>query len=440
METGTATGPDLVMGRRAFTKALAGGALALTWGMPPRLGAWRARVPTTLVTRAAHSARRVGWRQLGILNGAFPSTANFRESDILYNPEDRMYYVFSTEGDGNPLPPTPIAASTAANPTTITAPGHYLKVGMQLYISGHLNNSDDKPSALNNRGAHHYYQVSAVNVGGDPAAFQVVSAAHGWPVASKGGYDGLLNYLPDPHIAMRRASSPEGIALASGEDYVEAICSGIWYPTVIKEGEWSSSSWHLWGTKGAHNIGHLVLKGDRPGPAVWTKGATLGAPLLLGDISVRRNPADGYWYAVGLYRDSNTDMRIYRSKDILSDDLWEPVGAVFANGRPSWATASTPDPNICFVDGRAYVLFAGGKVVGQWNTGIVEVNMTTGMAKGPAVILLEYGTYPIWMNSVLSDLVFVPSGHDGVDRIFAFGSVPYHSGQSAVWGCLDLDD
>jgi hypothetical protein len=160
--------------------------------------------------------------------------------------------------------------------------------------------------------------------------------------------------------------------------------------------------------------------------------------LLLGDISVRKNPTDGYWYAVGLYGGSLNDMRIYRNKDLTNDNTWEPLGSVFADGRPSWATAATPDPNICFADDRAYVLFTGGKAQGQWSTGIVEVDLVTGKAKGPSVILLQYGAYPSWMKSALSDLVFVPSGHDGVDRIFAFGGVPYYSGQNAVWGCLDL--
>lgn len=431
------------MSRRHFTKVVAGGALALVGGAPLWIGVKSAFAHTSLVTRATHAASNVGWRQLGALNVARQPKANFRESDMLYNPDDSMYYVFSTEGDGNPPPPTPIFSSTADTPTTIIAPGHRLKVGMQMFISGH-NNSDGTSSALNNRSAYLYYRVSAVNIGGNPDTFQLVL----WgdpttPVASTGGHGGIINYLPDPHIAMRRASTPEGITRASGGDYVEYVSSGVWYPTVIKEGSFGSSTWHLWGTTlwgttRVPTLGHLTLKGDHPGPSTWPEVATDGSPLLLGDISVRKNPADGYWYAVALYGGSLNDIRIYRSKDITAGNTWELVGSVFADGHPSWATTATPDPNICFADGRAYVLFTGGKVADQWSTGIVEVDIITGKAKGPAAILLKYGAYPSWMNSVLSDLVFVPAGHDGVDRIFAFGGTPYHSGQSAVWGCLDL--
>jgi hypothetical protein len=426
--------------RRDFARVVTGGAVTLLWGVPfwydSRGKSARSRV--SLTARAADAARTNGWRHLGTLNGAAPSRANFRESDVLYNPDDLMYYVFSTEGDGNPAPPTEIVASTAATPTTITARGHRLRVGMQVSIKGHLNDRDDTTSALNNHNSLPYYKVSAINIGGDPDTFQLVSFDGARPVGSTGGYGGLVNYPADPHIAMRRATAPEAITQASGNDYIEYIISGIWYPTIIKEGSAGSSTWHLWGTKGASRIGHSILVGDRPGPSRWPESFTLNPPLPLGDISIRKNPEDGYWYAVGLFDGSTNDIRIYRTNEIVTSNNWEPVGVVFADGHPSWASNYLPDPNICFSGGKAYVLFTGGQELGKWNTGIVEVDLVTGKAKGTPEILLQYGAYPRWMNSPLSDLVFVPSGHDGVDRIFGFGSVPYLSGQNAIWACLDL--
>ena len=427
------------MSRRDFTKVVAGGALAVAGSGPLWFGVRSALASTSLVSRASYAANNTGWRFLGALNGAYPSKANFRESDILYNPDDRMYYVFSTEGDGNPPPPTPITSSSAGSPTTIIARGHRLRVGMQVYITEHRDDLDDTNSALNYRYPYINYQVSAVNIGGDPDTFQLVLASDGvTPVSSPGGYGGWLNYRPDPHVAMRRASTPEGIARAEGDDYVEYICPGVWYPTVLKEGNHESSSWHLWGTTRTVTINHFTFRGNRPGPQPWRECVTVGPPLLLGDISIRRNPADGFWYAVGLYNNSNTDIRIFRSKDILNGNKWEQVGAVFADEHPAWASYSTPDPNICFADGKAYVLFTGGSVDGIWSTGIVEVDIKTGKAKGPSTVLTKYGGFPEWADSGLSDLVFVPSGHDGVDRIYGFSGVPYFSGQNAVWGCLDL--
>jgi hypothetical protein len=302
----------------------------------------------------------------------------------------------------------------------------------------HRNNVNNGNSSLNFHYPYTYFTVSAINIDGNPDTFQLVKSDGVTPVGSIGGHDGNLNYLPDPHVAMRRASTPEAITEASGGDYVGYICPGTWYPTVIKEGSFGAAAWHLWGTTRAATINHFTLKGTSPGPLQWSECVTVGPPLRLGDISVRKNPVDGYWYAVGLYNSSNNDVRIFRSKDILNGNRWEQVGAVFADGYPSWASLSIPDPNICFVDGRAYVLFTGCAAFGIWCSGIVEVDTATGKAKGPATILLKYGAYPSWAESGLSDLVFVPEGHDGVDRIYAFGSVPFYSGQNAVWGCLDL--
>src|SRR5438105_15963610 len=67
-------------------------------------------IPSEVVlTRAGVAASSPGWAQLGRI----PTTGlGFNESEVLYNPDDRYWYIFNTEYTNNLLTSQPFGAFT----------------------------------------------------------------------------------------------------------------------------------------------------------------------------------------------------------------------------------------------------------------------------------------------------------------------------------------
>jgi hypothetical protein len=297
---------------------------------------------TTDFVARVQAALAVGWRNLGHLTGDV-----FHESDILYDPESKMYYAINTSADGN---------------------------------SG------------------------------------------------------------DPHIGWRRASTPEGIVSASGGNHVERALNVLYYPSFFKENQ----DWRVIGTA-ANNTSYFNKYTGSPPPA-WVGGnsgrlgTTLGqsaVPLI--DAAIRRNPADGYCYVVGLDNGQPLPYPMYLHRTLTPDtqNSWRRVGLnIFTGGLPSWATASVFDPNLVFIDGRAFLLFSGTDGVSP-KSGMVEINPATALPIGSPIILnTSEAQYP-WQTALLSDLNGVDCP-DGIFRIFGFCNGPYDGSQDGAWGCLDL--
>lgn len=377
-----------------------------------------------LVAASAAAARTNAWRLLGLL-----TNDAFREADIIYNSDDAMYYVFNTEADGNPPPYAlwTITASTPGNPTILQLDQpHGLAQGARRYL---LTISGCDVTALN--GSRYCTAPTATTL----------SVAVSTSVAATTG--SVERIASTPQVGMRRAATPEGIAAASGADYISEVAIQDYFPTIVKEGSGAGSTWYMFGFDSTGATTRRRFLGASPtGPGVFGSASTL--PMTLGDISVRRNPLDGKWYAVGIIADTSDDTTaLYVNSDITNNAGWTQITADLWQGgalAPAWAAGNKPDPNIAFLDGRAYLLFTAASVAapGVWSGGIAAIDLASGVVVGAPVQLSEPATYQDWQRgNPISDLVLL-RGPDGVARIYGFVNAPADAAGAWGWGVLDL--
>jgi hypothetical protein len=380
----------------------------------------------SILRRAARAATR-RFRLLGVL-----FDDGFREADIVLH--EGYYYALNTEMAAGGAPGTTwnIQSTQVDNPAdgytlvTLTT-AHGLIVGTRQYV---LAFSGTGVPGLS--GAKFCTAPTATTL----AVIQNTTVA---------GSAGTVSYsVSIPFVGLRRATTPEGIAQASGSDYVSRVANSIYYPSLVVEGSGANAVWHLFGynTTGA-GTRHATYTGTYPSSiAAFATGADIN--VKLGDICVRKHPSNGYWYAVGNTDDDGRVTALYRNDNLSDNDGWEVVAAdIWAGGAPAWVEgAYHPDPTLCFLDGDLYLLFTSGQVSGEWNTGITTLDVTTGAASSANIVTLqEYGDYHAWQGGhVLSDLTLLRC-HDGMDRIFGFvnpGSF-YFDGEGP-WACMELRD
>ena len=283
------------------------------------------------------------------------------------------------------------------------------------------------------------------------------------------------SYVAQGAIDLYVAATPETltaatpIRLAPTGTNVTAGQSGI-YPTAHIDP--ATGIWHLYAsvanTSGGATGGALrhftstTPTIDNSWALVVQSGFTLNTQLT--DVQIRKHPTNGRWYCVGFpgtganppltitWADSPHGMTtISGTGSPVGKGLWRPIigatwsatnpnvvvddtSSIFADiGYPTWAAYARPDPNLAFTaDGRAWVLFTGygdaGHVVS--GRGIVEVDLSTGRAKGRAVQLLDpaAGTIP-GPSPFYSDLSYVAVPGE-VERIFGFT----HDGLTSAGG------
>lgn len=404
----------------------------------------------TFLERVARAASQ-GWRFLGSL----PTGMHFREADIIYVAP--YYYVFSAEGDGN----TPQWGATATVTSwrangdgtvniTLSEPHQIPQTGETVAVVKFISMTADPASGGSIGNLGNLAGLECVATGPTTLIAQFTVAASPQAISATG-------YGPDPGQAapsvepktnpqtgMRRATELEFIASASGSDYVSRVALGNWYATVVYVA--ATPAWHLYGTTGVAITSRKTFSGAAPTArrAFSTTGSTSTLPM--GDLSIRRNPADNYWYAVGLSDTVDpTVLSIYKSgsNTDVTVNTWTQVCANVWDGDtplPDWSAFACPDPNIAFVDDEVY-LFWSGRLTDQDpnGTGVVRLDSTTFQATGPVVRIQRGDDYNTWQNgNVLSDLVYLDCP-DGVERIFGFtGNLTYDGTGNGAWACLEL--
>lgn len=384
-------------------------------------------MPQDPLLRLAAAAASRRFRLLGkIIKDAF------REAAVAH--DGTYFVVMNTEADGNPPPVDPlteaayewnIASSVPGNPTlvTLTTP-HNLALGKREY-----------PLSFSGTGISGLTATRFCTAPSETTLLVQVNTT----VPTNTGL--VKRTATSPMVGIRRALTAEGIAAASGADYISRAGAGFYFPSLLRVG----NVWHAFGPGGSSTTVHRKYTGAFPTAAnQFLSSVTL--PFVVGDISVAYNPADTKFYAVGNPLDENgnpldTVTGLWVNTDINNDAGWTQVtGNVWSGGTPAWAAGNKADSNIAFYNGGAYLLFTSTySVPGEWNTGITTLNLTTGIASHlDAVMLQEYGHYEPWQNGhVLSDLHLL-AGPDGVPRIYGFVNAPHDTQDENGWGCLDL--
>lgn len=227
---------------------------------------------------------------------------------------------------------------------------------------------------------------------------------------------------------VRRATTVDGLAQA----VPVSVLPGR-FPTVFQ----ADGRWHAWvyDVTAGMTDHYVADRWDGPYQRLQNTG------IRAADWHVRRNPADGLYYAT------------YKSIDSLFAGLaraenpagpWEDLGWIFdEQPRAGWHSYEEADPAIFFRKGHAYVLFAG------WNTrspatdgglqriGVVELDMKRFRVKGPATILIE--PKQAWQRRGNSTKVFNPVFMETPqgERIF-YAHNPSARGICAGFGVADV--
>ena len=230
----------------------------------------------------------------------------------------------------------------------------------------------------------------------------------------------------------------------------------IRYPTVVKIGD----TWHMWGVNPAHRwTEHWISHNPDPIDFVYSDSPFKGTSALPGvdhalrqapttgyagasalpvvDFAVRQAPATGAWYGVGFETEDNAPLLLTRAPSPYGP--WEKLnyvpkaltGGIFGDsGPPPWATAARFDPNLVFTpDGRAWTLFTGRATIPSPSptaldqSGIVEVDVVTGKAIGPAIVLFDPRDHPDLPFQLASDLNFI-SVAGQPDRLLGYTDNP----------------
>lgn len=251
------------------------------------------------------------------------------------------------------------------------------------------------------------------------------------------------SYTGTGAVYMYVASTPEDLVAATPI----TVAVGV-YPSIVKDP--TTGYWHLYAEKFTNGvIQHFISTSAPDSPTSFElQPAPINFQVI--DTQVRKHPMNGKWYAVGFPTGNNQPLTILwaNGPNGGANGLWTPLGEVFADTQPPpWAGFARPDPNLAFTsDGRAWVFFTGNAqspIVHR--SAVVEVDLSTGKAKGSAVALSSgAGTDPLpgWYDGAnLSDLNLV-SVPNQPDRIFAFscdGPGPYFGTLDMHWGVMDLD-
>jgi hypothetical protein len=281
-----------------------------------------------IVSRAAYRAANVGnWRQLGTMTDDYfrESDILYNDEDGNYyvfntewwgNPPASVGYTDSTAA--NPTTVTLAAArklwpgqplALASHTGTGVLGGVKVNFGGSGYVTAptvgftggggsgatataNLTGTVVTSITINNPGSGYTSQPSVTftptsgGVGANATAFvsgvypagtftvaTVIDSTHFTvqlpPGATGGGTatTGTFTFSTLGRIGMRRASTLEGLATASGTNYNPAVCRGLWYPTVRKVGTGATAQWHIWGLASTGSFRHAVCTGTVPN---WT--------------------------------------------------------------------------------------------------------------------------------------------------------------------------
>jgi hypothetical protein len=201
---------------------------------------------------------------------------------------------------------------------------------------------------------------------------------------------------------------------STGGGAVGTINTGakVRYPTAAFD--LPSTTWHLWGTDpNAGNPKHYTV--TDPFLGLWSVESTQPfGGINLADLSVRKHPQSGLWYAVGFA--PSGPLELWSAK--VPNGPWSRIGYpcdVFNDvGPPAWAALSRPDPNLAFhADGTAWLTFSafhdhiGGANI--FRSSIVQLNLFTGRTVGSPVVIFDMGVATIPGTSItgVSDAVLM---------------------------------
>jgi hypothetical protein len=198
---------------------------------------------------------------------------------------------------------------------------------------------------------------------------------------------------------LRSASTLEGIPGAT----LSAMLIPGKYPSVVYDKV--TGIWHAWVTLLTPvRTGHYTSLSPTSG---WTYSDDVNLSDLL-DAGFAKDPTTGYWYGVG-FDTSGASSPLYLVRASLPEGPWTNMGNVYADtGVPPFATDGRPDPNLCFVGGRAYLLVTGRPVTllgNDYYPFIQELNLTTGRVMGSPVTLLD--EREAWQDPGVSDIQFL---------------------------------
>lgn len=399
--------------------------------------------------RAFMAANDPGWRLLGTL----PTGHWFKETDVFYNSTDGYYYALYTEMPGSVTPAGgPFTVSTWSIVGTLGtanfASPHNIPVGAYMTeVMGGMT------ARMN--GAKVVFAVTANQV-------TYTVSATGGDVNGSGG--SMTHTNQGGQVALRRATSLEGLATAqAGVDYFSSVASGIWYPTVLFV---APDKWYIIGPSSSTNIALKSFVGAFPNARnCFGSGSFGGVTVQLmptasaGDPSMRLHPTDGNVYMVTTDgQAAPTTTQVYKNSlaTILTNGWGDGVTVgvplcanVWADiGLPAYYAAGVADPNLCFVDGKVYLLFGGSPTggAGTFGTAVVELDPVTFKAKGLLAQIQTPSDYEAWQTiggvpHVLGDPIFLRCP-DGIDRILGWtnniGDAAGLFAFQGVYGCLDL--
>lgn len=169
---------------------------------------------------------------------------------------------------------------------------------------------------------------------------------------------------------IKTASTVGGLQAASAAGSISGRFPGI---------GGSAGDWHAWVQ---HPSSYIIRHYTASVLSSWSLDTSFGSGHS--DPQVRQDPVTGLWWLT--YKAvSPLTMGIYTADD--PDGPWTDQGLIFDDiGAPSWAANEEADPCPAFIDGRAYVTYAGWDGVTQL-VAMVEVHRDTYRASNAGAII-----------------------------------------------------
>jgi hypothetical protein len=257
------------------------------------------------------------------------------------------------------------------------------------------------------------------------ALFELRAGINEFDLAYVDGYYYLFHHdFNVLQTSVRRAKTLQSLAKAQDHKVLPGL-----YPTAI----YDHGVWHAWVYDGAYTVHYTASAWDGP----YTKADTVDV-FAASDWSVRKNPADGQYYAS--YKDGHSNQAMLERAPSPYGP-WSSLGRVFPPEKiANWYSAEQADPYVFFYRDKVYLTFAGwgGQSFkasdGEQAIGIVELDPETYRAREIAMRLIR-PTQP-WQQRGGGRKIFNPEFVDSTGHCpkIVYAVNPSGANVSAGWG------